>query len=218
VSFRQRSPWTGGPEPEGHFRRRLLILIAGFALLVLGLSWAVPPGQMREGQEVNFLRLVLLAAMLIVGAAASRQRVSAMAVHLGTWAALMVLIVAAYAYRFELGDLRHRVTGELAPTRGRTLDADTISFARAADRQFWIDAEVDGATIRFLVDTGASSVVLTKADAKRLGLRLDQLRFIQGSQPPTAARAAPPSGSIASPSVRSPSTRSRSPSTRSKPG
>jgi aspartyl protease family protein len=174
----QRSPWTSGPDrPDGHFRRRLLILIACFALLVLALSWAFPPGQLHDGEEVRFVRLVLLAAVVIVGAAASRQRLSVMAVQFGAWAALMVLIVAGYAYRFEFSDLGHRIMGELTPTRGRTLDADSISFARAADRQFWIDATVDGGAIRFLVDTGASGVVLTKADAQRLGFRLDDLRF-----------------------------------------
>jgi aspartyl protease family protein len=179
VSLRQRSPWTSGPDPGRHFRRRLLIVIACFALLVLAASWAFPPGQMRDGDDVNLVGLVLLAAVVIVGAAASRQRLSDMAVQFGVWGALMLLIVAVHAYRFELTDLGHRVMGELAPTRGRTLDADTISFARAVDRQFWIDAMVDGGAIRLLVDTGASSVVLTKADAQRLGFRLDQLRFTQ---------------------------------------
>jgi aspartyl protease family protein len=179
MSFRQPSPWTSGPDPGRHFRRRLLILIACFALLVLVVAWAFPPGQLRDGEEVRFVQLVLFALVVIVGAAASRQRLSDMAVQFGAWTALMVLIVAVYAYRFELGDLSHRVMGELAPTSGRTLDADTISFARATDRQFWVDAVVDGGAIRFLVDTGASGVVLTKADAQRLGFRLDQLRFTQ---------------------------------------
>ena len=102
-----------------------------------------------------------------------------MAVQFGAWASVMVMIVTGYGYRFELRDLGRRIMGELAPTKGTTLDADTISFARAADRQFWIDAVADGEAIRFLVDTGASGVALTKADAQRLGFRLDQLRFTQ---------------------------------------
>jgi aspartyl protease family protein len=171
------SPWSGGRDQKGQFRRRLLILIAGFALLVLAVSWAFPPRQWRNAEQANIVQLVLIAAVIIVGAAASRRRLSVMAVQIGAWAALTVLLVAVYSYRFELGDVGHRVMGELAPTRGRSLDADSVSFARAADRQFWIDAVVDGEAIRFLVDTGASGVVLTKTDAQRLGFRLDQLRF-----------------------------------------
>jgi aspartyl protease family protein len=48
-----------------------------------------------------------------------------------------------------------------------------------ADRsgQFVVDAVVNGATLRFLVDTGASAVVLTPEDARAAGLAPGTLRF-----------------------------------------
>ncbi|MFN4288999.1 MAG: TIGR02281 family clan AA aspartic protease [Brevundimonas sp.] len=44
------------------------------------------------------------------------------------------------------------------------------SVARAADGHYWAVAEVNGAPVRFLVDTGSSMVALTRHDAARLGL------------------------------------------------
>ena len=41
---------------------------------------------------------------------------------------------------------------------------------RGPDGHFYAEAQVNGTTIRFLVDTGASVVVLTHADAQRAGL------------------------------------------------
>lgn len=43
---------------------------------------------------------------------------------------------------------------------------------KAADGHYWADARIDGEAVRIMVDTGASVVVLTPADAVRLGLRL----------------------------------------------
>jgi aspartyl protease family protein len=49
--------------------------------------------------------------------------------------------------------------------------------AKAADGHYWADAEVDGSTVHFLVDTGSSAVTLSPADAKRLGLNLATLSY-----------------------------------------
>lgn len=46
----------------------------------------------------------------------------------------------------------------------------TVALARAPDGHFYADALVNGAEIRFLIDTGASSVVLTPTDAERAGI------------------------------------------------
>jgi aspartyl protease family protein len=45
-------------------------------------------------------------------------------------------------------------------------------LARAADGHFYADAMVNGAQVHFLIDTGASMVALTPADAQRAGIAL----------------------------------------------
>lgn len=49
-------------------------------------------------------------------------------------------------------------------------------ITRAPDGHFYVDAQVNGAQIRFLVDTGASMVALTSADAQRAGIALPSER------------------------------------------
>lgn len=41
---------------------------------------------------------------------------------------------------------------------------------RSPDGHYWLKAEVNGGTVRFLVDTGASHVVLTQDDAEAAGI------------------------------------------------
>jgi aspartyl protease family protein len=52
-----------------------------------------------------------------------------------------------------------------------------VKLPRSADGHYWADAWVNGTRVRFLVDTGASVVSLTEADARRLGYRLNEHDF-----------------------------------------
>lgn len=45
------------------------------------------------------------------------------------------------------------------------------------DGQFWADATVNSGYVRFLIDTGASAIALTKEDAQKAGLRLHELNY-----------------------------------------
>ena len=52
--------------------------------------------------------------------------------------------------------------------------AGTTELPRAADGHFYADAQLNGSRIGFLVDTGASVVALTGADARAAGLAWSQ--------------------------------------------
>jgi aspartyl protease family protein len=51
------------------------------------------------------------------------------------------------------------------------------SIAKSADGHYWAQAQVNGSAVRFLVDTGASAVALSPADALRLGFSPDKLVY-----------------------------------------
>lgn len=55
-----------------------------------------------------------------------------------------------------------------APAVGNGLAGFVIE--RAPDNHFYAEAQVNGARLRFMVDTGASIIVLTRADAQRAGI------------------------------------------------
>lgn len=57
-----------------------------------------------------------------------------------------------------------------APAGARDQLGARYEIKRSADNHFYAEAQVNGALIRFLVDTGASSVVLTRDDAQRAGI------------------------------------------------
>ena len=69
-----------------------------------------------------------------------------------------------------------RLAAELLPHQGLVSDA-AISFRANAQGHFVVEADVDGTALRFLVDTGASDVSLSPADAERLGFDLAELDY-----------------------------------------
>ena len=62
----------------------------------------------------------------------------------------------------------------------RPAQPDGGGILKAKDGHFWAEGEVNGAPVRFLVDTGATVVALTPADAERLGFDLDRLNYVSG--------------------------------------
>jgi len=71
-------------------------------------------------------------------------------------------------------------TGKPAPGNRAVANAGngfaSREIERAPDGQFYLDAQVNGAQVHFLVDTGASMVALTAADAQRAGIALPSQR------------------------------------------
>ncbi len=78
----------------------------------------------------------------------------------------------------SLDDLRHpefRAPTAASATLGGSDGAAQIN--KDADGHFWAEASVDGKAVRFLVDTGATAVSLSMADAQRLGIDTSKLTY-----------------------------------------
>ena len=159
------------------FGRRLLVLCAVLALVLFGLVSAFPSRRWGEFDALYIARYGLILAFVVFGLAATRRRLAVVAVELSVWLMAMLVLVVGYSYRTELQDLARGVRSELVPGHGVERAPGVVSFTRSSDGQFWIMAQVDGQPVRFLVDTGASDVVLSRADAARLGFTADRLSF-----------------------------------------
>jgi len=70
-------------------------------------------------------------------------------------------------------DLRTTV----GPDAQMTVTGDTIEVPRASDGHYYLPMQANGRTITFMVDTGASQIVLSPDDAKRLDIDLGQLNY-----------------------------------------
>ena len=93
------------------------------------------------------------------------------------------MLVGVYAYRDELAGVGGRLLGVLAPgmpISGRLAgEGDTTASSSSApcDGHFAVRASVDDVPLPMMVDTGASFVTLTPADAAAVGIDPSTLDF-----------------------------------------
>ena len=111
------------------------------------------------------------------GRGANHESLWRAARQFGIWFGLLAVVGVVYGMRQELTDAGYRVRAIFIPSYGYSANPQTISYAASPDGHFWINARANGADFRFVVDTGASSVVFNKADARRLGFDPAALRF-----------------------------------------
>ena len=158
----------------------LAILAVGLAFLILNHD----SGRTMGMDNNDFGRLVTLSAiatMMAAGILAGRRQIGESVRQAGIWLLIILMLVAGYLYRFDLQDFGNRLTAGLIP--GRAILTTSASgeqimvIHKGVSGHFEADVSIDGTPLRMLVDTGASSVVLSYEDAMRLGINPDNLVF-----------------------------------------
>lgn len=121
-------------------------------------------------------------ALMLTGWAVERSRGGGWrgaAGAVGIWAVLLAGLGAAYANRETLYDAARSVgqdvgIGAPQPVIG---EGGEVSVTRRLDGTFAVPTRVNDRDVRFLFDTGASSVVLSAETAAQVGFPPDKLRF-----------------------------------------
>lgn len=89
------------------------------------------------------------------------------------WGLIFLGTIAAYG-------LWDDISAELFVARSNepTLSENSISVPRQRDGHFYLTLDINGTPVRFLTDTGATDLVLTKQDARKIGIDVDNLAFL----------------------------------------
>jgi len=85
------------------------------------------------------------------------------------WAMIFVGAMAGYG-------LWQDIRTDIHPAQ--TATTDLIEVPRAEDGHYYLTLTISGTKITFMVDTGASNVVISKSDARHLGIDPDSLLYL----------------------------------------
>ncbi len=143
-----------------------------------------PDALVEEGNQIHLTYLLILLVLVGSGLVVRwRDRPKLKWLQHGLiWAGLGLVLIVGYSYRTDVTSLWTRTLAEVMPGRVIEIATGTAIVRAGQDSHFRIDSKVDGALIRFLLDTGASMVVLNRRDALKIGFNLDKLAFTQRTQ------------------------------------
>lgn len=126
---------------------------------------------MSGDQYGNLIYLLLLGAVLVsYMIVANRRQLGSMVRNAALWVFIFLGAIAAVGL---WNDLRH----DIAPRQSVMQEGTGITVPRSQDGHYYLTLDVNGKSVRFIVDTGATEIVLSRNDAARIGLDLDSLVY-----------------------------------------
>lgn len=90
---------------------------------------------------------------------------------LGIW---VLIFIGAIAGVGLWQDIRTTVL----PQQAAFVESGEVVVPRARDGHYYLNININGEPVDFVVDTGATDIVLTREDAARIGLNPDDLTFL----------------------------------------
>jgi aspartyl protease family protein len=91
--------------------------------------------------------------------------------------AIFLVAVTAYALRDDALHVALKVRSALFPGHAVEASAHTLVLGRGEGDGFFVIGQVNGAPVRFMIDTGATDILLSPADAERAGLHPADLTY-----------------------------------------
>ncbi len=164
--------------------RLFWIIVALLAIVILllmsnndgGTTMGLANDAFAQAAYMGIWGIVLAAGLL-----GSGIKLGEFARSMAVWAVIILALVAGYQYRYELQDVGARLTvGHIPASPISGMDSEgnhTVRIEKSADGHFHINATVNDYKTEFLVDTGASSVVLSSKAASQAGYDINQLNF-----------------------------------------
>ncbi|WP_102222740.1 retropepsin-like aspartic protease family protein [Acidimangrovimonas sediminis] len=125
-----------------------------------------------DGDSFARVTYFVLIALAIGGALITQARGNwgRFATQAATWGLIFVGVIAGYGLWSDIGP-------QLIPRQELIRGTGQIVLPRGPDGHFYVTAKIGGKPVEFVVDTGASTVVLSQRDARRLGFHPDQLNY-----------------------------------------
>ena len=112
---------------------------------------------------------ILMAVMLVLGSLmARREPIAKMLTMALAWIAIFAAGFVLFTFRDDFGWVAQRLRAEAT---GQPVEqGNQIRIPMAIDGHFWVDGQLNGMRVKFLVDSGATMTTIGRDTANRTGI------------------------------------------------
>ncbi|MDX2083131.1 MAG: TIGR02281 family clan AA aspartic protease [Rickettsiales bacterium] len=126
----------------------------------------------------NFSYSALLLIILTLGILTRREiSFGKILQYLAIWSLISLFFIAIYSYRYQFRNFKDRIIAEINPATAKIKQENEIVINVSQDGHFYLNSKINGVKVRFMIDTGASDIVINLNDAKRIGADVKTLTF-----------------------------------------
>jgi aspartyl protease family protein len=177
---------TGGPwhRPDGGGASRIrfviwIVLLLAIAGGLYGLSTLFPDQVSDDFDKAYLFRGLAVLGVVSAGIVYGRRRIhlKEVARNIAIWIGVFLVLAVGFAYQDELRAVALRLRSELIPGYAVETGPNELVLTESPGGNFYVFGAVNGAPVKFLIDTGASDIVLSPGDAGRAGIDIAALDY-----------------------------------------
>ena len=165
-------PW--GRKQPARPMARVYVWLALLAAITGGvwlLARAFPEQRLSGLAEGRLFYLIALLALISTGIVFGRRFTWRESLrNITIWSGIAAVLVVGYLYQDVIADIGTRLRAEFLPGEPQAGAPGTIVVTQDDNGQFVTVGEVNGTRVTFLIDPGASDIVLAPQDARRAGI------------------------------------------------
>lgn len=151
----------------------LLVLISVFlGFFILKKQYGF---MLSRGQNNYFMQSAIFISIYVIYILFTNNKLKKLQQFM-IWIAITLSLLLLYSYKNQVIGMKNRILAELIPSEAQVKDG-YVAIKRSNDGHFYAQVNINDLPVLFMVDTGASDITISTAEAGRLGIDITNLNF-----------------------------------------
>jgi len=133
--------------------------------------------EISSREWLNVIYILILIILLIMGFSRKELPMKKIFEFTGLWIVFALVALILYSYRFEIIEIKDRVLSDLFPSKAINKNHKQLVLNISQDGHYYLNVKIKNYEVKFMVDTGASDVVIDEKIALKLGYNLQNIKY-----------------------------------------